>query len=165
MEKKNSLMVLTPLIMAGKANLPPVRRMNLNWRDIVICMVVGVLSALISSYLTIERISPRALSNDTSQAARLAETMRDDWRKRYEESIKDRAELENTVAKLNAQIGRLAESLKQHETQLSTIQAQTPTYAGIKETIDHATRTNKGLQNEAVRILGDLGVSRVRVLD
>lgn len=165
MEKKELPVVMTSSMVAERVDLPEVPRINLSWRDILICLVVGAISALISSYLTIERVAPRLLNQDSSEAARLAETMRDDWRQQYEDAINDRAELERTVAKLNAQVAKLTESIKQHEARLAAIQAHTPTYSEIKETIDHATRTNNGLQNEAVRILGELGVSRLRILD
>lgn len=165
MERKESPVTHTPLIVAGREGLPPARQSIWRWRDCIICLAVGLLSALISSYLTLEHFAPRSLNQESSEATKLAQAMRDDWRKQYEEAAEDRRKLERTVANLNAQVAKFAEAIKQHEAQLSTIQAHTPTYADIKETIDHATRTNKGLQNEAVRILGDLGVRRLRVLD
>ncbi|MBK9141185.1 MAG: hypothetical protein IPM23_01715 [Candidatus Melainabacteria bacterium] len=137
---------------------------RISWKDVVVYLIVGTISALMSSYLVIEKVSPRFVSQESSQAAQ-AEAMRDDWRRLYEEAVKERAALKNTVARLNAQIDDLTRAIKQNEKQLSAIQAQAPTYNAIKETIDHASKTDKGLQEETVRILGELGVSRIRILD
>lgn len=148
----------TPTPTPSTPRTPPV-----TWRLILICLVVSAASAVISSYLTIERVSPRMRSQDSSQAAQEAEALRNDWRQQYEQSIAERSALEAKVEKLNAQVDKLAKAIKQTETLLAATQAKTTTYAEIKETLNHATKTDDGLRAEASRIIGDLGVSRIRI--
>lgn len=131
----------------------------------MICVAVSAASAVISSYLTIERVSPHSRNQDSSQAAQQAETLRNDWRQQYEQSIAERSALEAKVEKLNAQVDKLAKGIKQTETLLATTQANTKTYAEIKESLNHATKTDDGLRAEAGRIIGDLGVSRIRITE
>jgi peptidoglycan hydrolase CwlO-like protein len=123
---------------------------------------MGVVSTVISLSLTTAKISPNSLQKDSNQ---LAKSMRDDWRNGYEDVLSKQRELEKTVAELNARVDQLAKSIKENETRLADVQAKTPTYATIKETIDYATQTNSGLQKEAKRVLGELGVSNIRVRD
>jgi len=152
-----------PAVVVVGSDLQPTRRVT--WKEIVICLVVVAVCAVISSYLTVTRYSPRLLDHDSSQAAQLAQTMRDDWRKSYDEVVAERAALEETVEKLKIQVEDLAKTIEQHETQLAAIQAINPTFSEIKGSLDHATKTNDGLRKEADRILGDLGVNRIRVID
>ena len=161
MEQQEDPTTVTPPAVTAEHPRQPAPRVT--WRLIVICVAVSAASAVISSYLTIARVSPHLRSQDSSPAAQQAESLRNDWRQQYEQSIAERSALEAKVEKLNAQVDKLAKAIKQTEIQLATTQAKTTTYADIKESLNHATKTDDGLRAEAGRIIGDLGVSRIRI--
>lgn len=147
---------------------PPVEQIQqtrFSWRSLLLAMVISMVSAMISAYLTLERVLPKQINNDSSQMAQLAQTLRDDWHRQFEQMLEERKMLLAKVAKLNSQVESLQRTIRGHEAQLAGIRANTPTYATIKENLDHATKTDAGLQAQAYRILGDLGITDVRVRD
>jgi|GEM_PF-1918546 len=130
----------------------------------MICMLLIVGSAMMSAYLTLEKVSPRPAS-DASEAAELARTLREDWRELYQRSVDERAALETRINELNAEVAKLAEAIKQNDRELALVKANAPTLAEIKNSIEKASKTDDGLLKEAKGILGDLGVKKIRIVD
>ena len=137
---------------------------KVTWKVIVICVLISLGSALISAYLTLERVSSRSLS-ELSEAAEMAYTLREEWRQLYKQSVEEREALKTRVKELDAQIAKLTGDIKEHRKHLDLVQAKTPTYAEVKKSVESASKTDAGLRKEARNILGDLGVKNIRIID
>lgn len=55
-------------------------------------------------------------------------------------------------------------AMHQYEVQLAEVRQAMPTTASVQKAVLQATRTDEGLKQEARRVLGDLGITKIQVI-
>lgn len=74
------------------------------------------------------------------------------------------AEKNKTIASLKVQLKTAKYAMRQYEARLAEVRQTMPTTATVQKAIFQATRTDEGLQRETTRVLGDLGITKIQVI-